>query len=291
MMESDNLENLVESAKKGDKTALNDLLMKIKDRIFGLALRMLGDPFDGEDATQEILIKTVTHLSEFRQESAFSTWVYRIASNHLLAIRKRRAELACTNFDDCAKGIDMGLASKWHRSIPEAILTIWIKEMRISCTQGMLLCLDRDHRLAYILGEIFEVSGEQGGAILNITPAAFRKRLSRSRDRLYHFMEKHCGLINPFNPCTCEKQIIKNAPKEVSQTPKRKFTSYPCHGRYDPDVMNRIKESDQLSRMAAIFRNHPDYKAPDFLVNNLKEMIVSEQYELFNESNLKEGSQ
>jgi DNA-directed RNA polymerase specialized sigma24 family protein len=51
-MKSDNLENLVVLAKEGDKKALDDLLMKIKDRIFGLALRMLGDPSDGEDATQ-----------------------------------------------------------------------------------------------------------------------------------------------------------------------------------------------------------------------------------------------
>jgi len=284
-LKSDNLENLVESAKEGDKKALNDLLMKIKDQVFGLALRMLGDPSDGEDATQEILIKVVTHLSEFRQESAFSTWVYRIASNHLLAIRKRRAELSCSNFDDFAEGIDMGLASKWHRSIPEAVLRIWVKEMQISCTQGMLLCLDRDHRLAYILGEIFEVSGEQGGAILGITPAAFRKRLSRSRERLFNFMEKHCSLINPANPCTCEKIIIKNAPEDPGQAPKRQFTNYPCRGHNDPDVINRLKERDKLSQMAAIFRNHPDYKAPDFLVNNLKELIVSERYELFNEKN------
>jgi len=284
-MKSDNLENLVELAKEGDKKALNDLLMKIKDRILGLALRMLGDPADGEDATQEILIKIVTHLSEFRQESAFSTWVYRIASNHLLSIRKRQAELACANFDDFAEGIDKGLASKWHRSIPEPILKMWVKEMQISCTQGMLLCLDRDHRLAYILGEIFEVSGEQGGAILDITPAAFRKRLSRSRNRLYDFMEKHCSLINPANPCTCEKIIIKNAPEDPSQAPKRIFTNYPCRGRQDPDLINRLKERDMLSRMAVVFKNHPEYEAPDFLVKNLKELIVSEQYELLNDKN------
>ena len=55
-MESNNLENLVESVKDGDKKALNDLLLGIKDRVFGLALRMLGDTTDAEDATQEILI-------------------------------------------------------------------------------------------------------------------------------------------------------------------------------------------------------------------------------------------
>ena len=164
-MKSDNLENLVELAKNGDSKALNDLLLGIKDRVFGLALRMLGDTSDAEDATQEILIKVVTHLSEFRQESAFSTWVYRIASNHLLTARRRRAERTYVDFDDFADEIDKGLASEVNRSMPRAIMTIWVKEVMISCTQGMLLCLDRDHRLAYILGEIFDVSGEQGAYI------------------------------------------------------------------------------------------------------------------------------
>jgi hypothetical protein len=211
--------------------------------------------------------------------------VYRVASNHLLATRKRRAELSCANFEDFAEGIDKGLASKWHRSIPEAVLTLWVKEMQISCTQGMLLCMDRDHRLAYILGEVFDVTGEQGGAILDITPAAFRKRLSRSRDRLYTFMEKHCSLINPSSPCSCERQIIQCSPDDVSQAPKPIFTKYPCRGRHDPDLIDRLKERDRLSRMAAVFKNHPDYEAPDFLVNNLKELIVSEQYELLNDKN------
>ena len=284
-MKSDNLENLVELAKNGERKALNDLLMGIKDRIFGLALRMLGDTSDAEDATQEILIKVVTHLSEFRQESAFSTWVYRIASNHLLTARRRRAERTYVDFDDFADEIDRGLASKWNRSLPREIMAIWVKEVMISCTQGMLLCLDRDHRLAYILGEIFNVSGKQGAYILDITPAAFRKRLSRGRDRLSQFMEKHCGLIDPTNPCSCEKQIIKNAPEHISQTPERQFTTYPCQGRYDPDAINRLKEMDKLSRVAFVFRNHPDYTAPDFLVNNLKDMISSNQYELLNGSN------
>jgi len=64
-----------------------------KERVFGLAVRMLGHPVDAEEATQEILIKIITHLSAFRQESTFTSWIYRIAANYLLVTRKRRAEL------------------------------------------------------------------------------------------------------------------------------------------------------------------------------------------------------
>ena len=78
------LEQDVRLAKNGDKEALDAIICGIKDNIYGLAMRMLRHPEDAEDQTQEILIKVITHLSDFREESAFSTWVYQIACNHLL---------------------------------------------------------------------------------------------------------------------------------------------------------------------------------------------------------------
>ena len=78
------LERLVEAAKEGDKKALEDLILKIQDKIYGLALRMLYNPSDAEDASQEILLKIITHLGTFRGESAFTTWMFRVAVNHLL---------------------------------------------------------------------------------------------------------------------------------------------------------------------------------------------------------------
>jgi len=78
------IESLVVRAKEGDQNSLEELVRNIQDLVYGLALRMLSHPADAEDATQEILVKVVTHLGSFRQESAFTTWVYRIASNHLL---------------------------------------------------------------------------------------------------------------------------------------------------------------------------------------------------------------
>ena len=58
------------------------------------------------------------------------------------------------------------------------------EEVKIGCTRGMLLCLDREERLAYILGDVFELRSDEAGLVLDISPAAFRKRLSRARERL-----------------------------------------------------------------------------------------------------------
>src|SRR5512139_3644606 len=85
-------ERLVELAKEGRKEALEELVRGIQDRVYNLALRALFLPADAEDATQEILIKVITHLADFKGESRFTTWVFRIATNHLLTTQKCRAE-------------------------------------------------------------------------------------------------------------------------------------------------------------------------------------------------------
>ena len=71
----------------------------------------------------------------------------------------------------------------------------------------MLLCLDREHRMAYILGEVLELSSDQAAELCGIAPGAFRKRLQRARERIQRFMEGHCGLLDPANPCRCRRRI------------------------------------------------------------------------------------
>ena len=98
----------------------------------------------------------------------------------------------------------------------------------ISCLQGLLLCLDREHRLAFLLVEVFDVSSEQGAAILEITPTAFRKRLSRARERIQDFLMRNCALINPDNPCTCERYVISQHYMERVEEKDLVFAKHPC---------------------------------------------------------------
>jgi RNA polymerase sigma factor (sigma-70 family) len=184
------LEQLVEQAKAGNRAAVEELMCRIQHRIYGLALRMLWHPADAEDASQEILIRILTNLSSFRGESSFSTWMYRVAGNYLLTTRKRRMEHDQLTFQAFGEDLERGLGkvAEIPASSEEALL---IQEVKIGCTHGMLLCLDREHRLAFILGEVFELSDRQAAEVLEISAAAFRKRLSRARKRLYSFMAQH----------------------------------------------------------------------------------------------------
>lgn len=268
------IETLAERAKGGDKDALDAVVRSIADLIYGLAIRMLWHPADAEDATQEILIKVVTNLASFRGESAFKTWVYRVASNHLLTSRKRRLEQEREwTFEHFGDAIAEGLAEPAFASVSEGDQKLLAQEVKIGCTQGMLLCLDRDHRLAYILGEVFEITGEEGGAILDIEPAGFRKRLSRAREQIRGFMQAHCGIVNPVNPCRCARQVQPMIGKGRIDPQNLLFAVHPA-------LRQEVAELDDLGDAAAVFRSHPRYPSPPAAVAAIKALIDSGRYTL-----------
>ena len=105
------LELLVQRAIDGDQASLEEIVRRIQTRVYALALRMLWHPANAEDATQEILVRIVTNLSSFRDESAFTTWVYRVASNYILT-SKRRAEREIVTFERFGEQLDEGLSEE-----------------------------------------------------------------------------------------------------------------------------------------------------------------------------------
>jgi DNA-directed RNA polymerase specialized sigma24 family protein len=170
-------QNLVSRARAGDRKALEDLIERHQAWIYNIALRMLFHPEDAEDATQEILVKVLTRLSSFEGRSSFRTWLYRVAFNHSTP--------------------DLELADPKDGS-PEANLLV--TEVMLACTSGMLLCLDREQRLTYVLGAILSVSDSVGADVLEITAESFRQRLTRARRDLRNFMNDKRGLVNKSNP-------------------------------------------------------------------------------------------
>src|SRR5258708_37015948 len=143
---SGTVEEFVKGAQRGDASALDELITAIQPKMYGVALRMLWHAEDAKDATQETLLRVVTHLSTFRGESSFLTWAYRVAANHLLFWRPSRMEAQGLSFEIFGKDLEEGLEDTAQR--PEE--TLLYQEIRVGCTLGMLLCLDRAHRIAYI---------------------------------------------------------------------------------------------------------------------------------------------
>ena len=203
-IEAEDLE-LIESALSGSSESLEALVKKHQHYIYNVALKMVLSPVDAEDITQEVLILMVTNLSQFKGKSDFRTWLYRITFNHFLKSKKNFLEKAITSFDSYGKDLDAieDIELTEEEKIEQAET---IKEAKFGCMMGMLLCLNREQRLVYILSEIFEADHSIGSEILGISKANYRKRLERARKDLYQFMHNKCGLINTANPCRCARK-------------------------------------------------------------------------------------
>jgi RNA polymerase sigma factor (sigma-70 family) len=246
---------LVRRAADGDRDALEAVLRAVEDDVFRLSVRMLWHPADAEDATQEILVKIATRLDGFRGEAAFTTWAYRIALNHLLSTRRRRAEHAALSFDEFAADLAQGLDEPYDAGgVDERLLE---DEVKVGCTQAMLLCLDRAHRAAWILGEVFELPGAEAAAVLEISPAAYRKRLSRARQRIQTFMRGHCGLLDAANACRCSRRVGTAIGQRRVDPQNLLFARH---------VEAGVRGMERLHDAAAVFRSHPELRAPDDLV-------------------------
>jgi len=270
---------LVARARGGDRDALEGLVRRHQAWIYNIAVRMLYHPQDAEDATQEILIKALTRLSSFEGRSSFRTWLYRIVVNHVLNTKRGRREPAGQTFSCYGHGLhntpDLDLPDE--RGVPPDIRLL-VDEARIGCTSGMLLCLDREQRVIYVLGEIFGVTDTVGADLLEISPDAFRQRLTRARRDLHNFMNDKCGLVNPSNPCRCA----------------RKTRGFMQAGYVDPEKLlfarERVRQVNDVATAKAaaltildrqcgeVFRQHPFYESPD-LVPALRRLLASPDFQ------------
>ena len=147
----------------------------------------------------------------------------------------------------------------------------------------MLLCLDRDHRIAYILGEIVEDTGEEGGYILDIAPAAFRKRLSGARTRILKFMQRKCGIFNPGNACRCDRRV--NHATSIGRVNPQNL----LFARSGPDIFDRaaitdrIHEIEEIGPAAVIYRNNAADAEPNAFVYRFKKFIETKKLAVLEE--------
>ena len=262
------LRQLIARADGGDSAALERVLSSVSDSIYRLALRMLWNREDAEDAAQEALIRIMTRIGSYRGEAAVATWAYRVAANHILNFRKSHVEQENLTFRRYGEELLEGLAAP-DTSRPDA--GILAEEVKLGCTIGMLQCLDRDHRLAYILTDVFDLPGGDAAFICGITPAALRKRASRARGKLRDFVSAHCGLVNTSAKCRCDRRVeaaLRNGRVQPDQLALAQHI----------DPHDAVGEMERLHDLASLMHNHPDYRAPEAVTQAIQAVIASGTY-------------
>lgn len=268
---------LVGRAVAGERAAITEVVRLLQDPLYRLALRMVWRPAEAEDATQEILLRVLAALGTWRAEARLLTWAYRVGVNYLLNLRRQTPqEAAQLSLDTFREGLADGLADADYRG-PEAKLLS--DEVRLNCSQAMLQCLAREERVAFVLGDVFELASPEAAWILDITPAAYRKRLERAKKRLGAFLDSACGIANPQAFCRCSRRVATAVSRGRVDPHNPTYTSHPITpgGR---TVVEAEKQMIRLHDAAAVLRSHPDYAAPQAKMDAITGLLRSGRFSL-----------
>ena len=171
---------LVNRAKEGDSDAFGQLMEQHQNRIYSLALRMVGNPEDAADLTQDAFLSAWRSLAGFQGESSFSTWLYRLTSNACIDFlrkeKRKRAAGTIVYLDDTEDGGSLDLPdydADPHRQLEQT-------EVSQAIADGMA-ALSEEHRKVLALREISGLSYTEIADILGLEDGTVKSRIARAR--------------------------------------------------------------------------------------------------------------
>jgi len=195
---------MAQGAQSGDAEAS---LYELIDDIYAIAVRMLWHPKDAEDAAESVLVAALRQFPSFPADGGVRPQVFRAAVKGLLNVPMSPVERQRWTFDDQAQDLARGLGEPVPPSLPPRTQRSLVEELKIGCTQMTLQCLDREHRLAYVIGAIMGQNYESAADALELDQVTFARRLARARELMAAFMSTRCGLVNPEAPCQCQARL------------------------------------------------------------------------------------
>ena len=174
--------------------------------IHRLALGMLWHPADAEQARQDIL-RQAEELRVVVDDRDSRASLLGIAARHLLGRASSDFERQGWTFEalseDLLRGRDEPLPPNAFGDRSLALL----EEMKLGCWQTMLLCLDRPHRIAYLLSTLDDMDANTGALVLGIEEAEYLARAAHAEELIRGFLETHCGLVNREQACRCSRRL------------------------------------------------------------------------------------
>ncbi len=174
---------LIERSRAGEPEAFGELVVRYQDRLYNTLIRVCGETEEARDVAQEAFVQAFVKLDSFRGNSAFYTWLYRIAFN--TAISRRRRRKPTSSLDEARDAAGFEPADPDAR--PEANLE---REEQAIQVRAALATLSEEHRSVLVLREIDGCDYETIGEMLDVPVGTVRSRLHRARMQLKEEMEK-----------------------------------------------------------------------------------------------------
>ena len=267
-------QHLVTEAIAGDRSALEQLIRLHEPFIYNVAWKYTNDPIEAKDLSQEAFIKIITKLSTFEGRSSFQSWAYRIVVNQFLQTKRRPAEDRWKRFDDFAHELNQ-IPNPDLSPEEEEEQILRTKTARTRCMSGMLMCLTREQRLLYLIGDVFNIDHNIGSEIFGLSKDNYRKKLSRTRKEFHAFMNKQCGLVKLDNPCRCSKKAKAMEAAGKMQTNTKlfdpKFSA--TIAKYAESVADEVADIVD-KKYIAFFQKHPT--KDDFDTNTIIEELIND---------------
>ena len=183
-------QNWIQSARNGDQAAFGQLVIKYQKRVYALTVRMCPTPELAEEAAHETFLSAWQGLPFFRGDSAFSTWLYRLASNACVDLLRKEGRHQGPSLDDEAVSAEVPDT----RPTPEAAAEQ--KELRAQIEAG-LRTLSPEHREVLILREIQQLSYDEIADALSLDLGTVKSRISRGRRQLRNFLMEQGNFSAP----------------------------------------------------------------------------------------------
>lgn len=184
---------LVRKAQHGDSAAIKCLVIKYQDRVFNVILKICGNRDDAAELTQETFVKVIEKIDTFKGNSAFYTWLFRIATNLTLNFCRRKFKISVHSLDSISGSefTDARLQLKLYLADNSADDPAVIAQNREIC--GLLKIaignLDENQRAVIVLRDIEGMSYAQVAQTLDIEIGTVKSRLSRARQNLKEILE------------------------------------------------------------------------------------------------------
>lgn len=187
---------LVRAAKAGDLASFEELTSRHERRIYSIAHRILQNPHDAEDVTQQAFLSAVENLAKLREESSFATWLHRIATFAALKVIRKRKGLDTVSLEEATEpSEDYGsiphpeYIADWKQS-PEQLVE---RNETQRLLDDALATLDDKHRLVFLLREVEGLSIAETAAALNLSESNVKMRLLRARLQLREELTRTLG--------------------------------------------------------------------------------------------------
>ncbi len=174
---------LVEQAQRGDRAALCELINRYERKAYNLAFRLTGNHADASDAAQEALVRVYTRIQNFRGDSAFSTWLFRVVTNTCLDELRRRGRLRCSSLDDPMPAEEGAVP---RQTIDDGDSPTDVAERREvqAVVQGAIKKLPEDYQVVIVLRDLQDHSYHEIADMLGTSVGTVKSRLHRARQAL-----------------------------------------------------------------------------------------------------------